>query len=56
VDTGNGYQLLQDVDDGPPGGAAGGSGNVHHRVLKMMSMVGPWRALPAGPTVSTTEF
>jgi hypothetical protein len=56
VDTGNGYQLLQDVDDGPPGGATGGSGNVHHRVLKMMSMAGPWRVLPAGPTVSTTEF
>jgi hypothetical protein len=36
VDTGNGYHLLQDVeveediDGGPPGGAAGGFGSVHH--------------------------
>jgi hypothetical protein len=41
VDTGNSYQLLQDVDGSPQGGVAGRSGNVHHRVLKMMSMMGP---------------
>jgi hypothetical protein len=29
----------------PLGGAAGGSGSVHHRVLMMMSMVGPLGAL-----------
>jgi hypothetical protein len=41
VDTGNDYQLLQDVDGSPQGGVVGRSGSVHHRVLKMMSMMGP---------------
>jgi hypothetical protein len=65
VDIGNGYQVLQDVyggfpggrcwqvqqrpplsfeddvDSGPLGGTVDGSGNDHHRVLKMTSMVGP---------------
>jgi hypothetical protein len=33
VDTGNVYHLLQDidVDGGPPGGATGRSGSVHHQ-------------------------
>jgi hypothetical protein len=32
VDTGNGYQLLQDIDGGPrgEGGAAVGSDSIHH--------------------------
>jgi hypothetical protein len=56
VDTSNGYQLLQDVDGGPLEGVAGRSSSVHHRVLKMMSMTGPWGALPVGPAASATEF
>jgi hypothetical protein len=39
----------------PLGGAVGGSSSIHHRVLKMMSIVGPLGALSAGPSASTTE-
>jgi hypothetical protein len=48
-------EVEDDVDGGPLGGAAGGSGSVHHRGLRRRRWQAPWGALPTGPTASTTE-